>query len=141
MDKLDIAQQIVDYYKSGHTIAETKAYAESMGLASFYHAGSILARRSTPDTYVLPISAVVMGELAWVLIPGEFYDTTMRYVRENSPYDCNFNVTWNYEGYTYYPSLKAWEYGCYETDTSRSAPGTAEAIADHLLEMLNKLHG
>lgn len=141
LDKLDIAQKVVDYHRAGHTDEEAKTYAESLGLASYYHASNILMRQSTPDTYDLNISTVVMGDVAWTVTPGEYFDSTMKYIRDNSPYDCNFNVTWFYGPYSYYPSLEAFGYGCYETDTARAEPGTAEGIADRLLEMLNTLHG
>ena len=139
LDKEAIAQKVVDFYREGHTTAEAKRFAESLGLSSYYHASNILMRRSTPDTYSFTISAVVMGDLGWVLAPGEYYDSTMKYIRDNSPCPYNFTIGWNSGSYSYYPSLKGWEYGSYETDTSRSAPGTAEGIADQLLDMLKSL--
>lgn len=139
LDKEALAQKVVDFYREGHTTAETKPYAESLGLASYYHASNILMRRSTPDSYSFTVSAVVMGDLGWVLAPGEYYDSTMKYIRDNSPCPYNFTVGWNSGNYSYYPSLKGWEYGSYETDTARAAPGTAEGIANCLLQMLNTL--
>ena len=140
LDKEAIAQKVVDFYREGRTTAEAKKYAEALGLASYYHASNILMRRSTPDTYSFTVSAVVMGQLGWVLAPGEYYDSTMKYIRDNSPCPYNFTVGWNSGNYSYYPSLKGWEYGSYETDTARAAPGTAEGIADCLLEMLRSLN-
>ena len=139
LDKIAIAQKVVDFYREGHTTAETKPFAEALGLASYYHASNILMRQSTPDTYSFTISAVVMGQLGWVLAPGEYYDSTMKYIRDNSPCPFTFTVGWNSGSYSYYPSLEGWEYGSYETDTARSAPGTAEGIADCLLDMLKSL--
>ena len=139
LDKEAIAQEVVDFYREGHTTAETKPFAEALGLASYYHASNILMRRGTPDTYSFTVSALVIGELGWVLAPGEYYDSTMKYIRDNSPCPYNFTVGWNSGSYSYYPSLKGWEYGSYETDTARSAPGTAEGIADCLLDMLKSL--
>ena len=47
-------------------------------------------------------------------------------------------------GYTngqmgYMPTLEAWRYTCYESDTTGYAPGTAELIAHTQLEMLKEL--
>ena len=139
LDKSAIAQRVVDYYRAGHTTAEAKRFAEALGLYSYYHASNILSRSGTPDTYDITVSTVVMGELGWVLAPGEFYDSTMKYIRDNSPLPYQFTVGWNSGSYSYYPSLKGWEYGSYETDTSRSAPGTAEGIANRLVDMLRSL--
>jgi hypothetical protein len=39
------------------------------------------------------------------------------------------------------PSSSAYDYGCYESDTSRYEQGTAEAVRDTFLDMLKGLRG
>jgi hypothetical protein len=140
LDRIDIAQKVKDFYLEGHTTGETKVYAESLGLASYYHASNILMRQFSPDSYDLKITAISIGDVGITAIPGEFFDGTMKHIRDNSPYAHNFTISWHYGAYSYYPSLEAFQYGCYETDTARAQPGTAEAIADRLVEMLSILH-
>lgn len=141
LDKLDAAQQVMDYFLAGHTATETKPYAEDLGLASYYHAANLLNRNKKKPQFDIEISVLTIGELAWAIMPGEFFDTTTRYIRENSPYDYNFTVAYTNGYYGYFPSIEAWEYGCYEADIAPGNPGDAEAIADRLLEMLSALHG
>ena len=133
------ASLVVEYYNAGHTAAETKPYAESLGLYSYYHAKN-LTQRSGED-FNVQISVVTIGELAWAIAPGEFFDSTMKYIRDNSPYTYNFSVAYTNGYHGYFPSLEAWEYGCYEVDITPAARGTAEGAAQRLLEMLNELHG
>lgn len=41
----------------------------------------------------------------------------------------------------YMPSALAWEYSCYETDSTHFEPDTAEVVQNHWLDMLNALKG
>lgn len=145
LDKADEAAMVLGYHfevEGGRSSAETKAYAETLGIASYYHASSIANRGSTESTFDIQINTVSIGDsFAWSTTEGEFFDATMKYVRDNSPYTYNFATPYTNGIPGYFPTLAAWEYGCYESDTSPAARGTAEKVADRLLEMLNTLHG
>lgn len=39
----------------------------------------------------------------------------------------------------YLPTMAAYKYSCYETDTTCFAPGTGEQVADTHVDMLNRL--
>ena len=136
LDLVDEAQQVVAYYKEGHTAAECKPLAESLGLFSYYHAYHLTGRGSLDEYFDVEIGTITIGEFAWCIMPGEFFDSTTKYIRDNSPFPYNFTAAYTNDYYGYFPSQEAWEYGCYETDTAKSAPGTAEGIANRLLEML-----
>lgn len=141
LDKVEAARQVVDYFNAGHTASDTKPYAESLGLYSYYHAQNLIHRGSKDPQFDIEISVLTIGDLAWTIMPGEFFDTTTKYIRDNSPYTYNFTVGYTNGYFGYFPSQESWEYGCYEADTAPVTPGTAEAIADRLLEMLGELHG
>jgi len=141
LDKLDAAQKVVDYYLAGHTATEAKPYAEDLGLASYYHENNLLGRAKREPDFEIEISVVAIGDLAWAIMPGEFFDTTTRYIRENSPYTYNFTAAYTNGYHGYFPSQEAWDYGCYEADVAPGNPGETEAIADRLLEMLKEIHG
>ena len=40
----------------------------------------------------------------------------------------------------YIPTKEAYEYGCYESHTSKLSPGTAEALVEQFVTMLSDLH-
>lgn len=138
LDLVDEAQQVVEYYKAGHTSTETKPFAESLGLASYYHAANLVNRGAKPDTFDVELSVVTIGDFAWAMMPGEFFDSTTKYIRDNSPYTYNFSAAYTNGYYGYFPSQECWEYGAYETDISPVTPGEAESIAEHLLQMMGK---
>ena len=138
LDKVNIAQQVVNYYNEGHTTAEAKVYAESLGLASYYHASHMLTRSKAPSSYDLEISVLTIGDFAWSMMPGEFFDSTTKYIRDNSPYTYNFTAAYTNGYIGYFPSLECWEYGSYESDTAKVARGETEKVADRLVEMLGE---
>ena len=139
LDKLDIAEQIVQYYKDGHTTVEANAYAASLkvGLYSYYHARYLQRRANAPDTVEMPLGVVVMGDFAWSTMPGECFDTAVKYIRDHSPYTYNFAAAYTNASPGYVPTKEAWDHGCYEVDATFLAPGTAEVIVERILHMLN----
>lgn len=136
-----IASTVRAYYEEGHTIGETQAYAQSVGLQSLYHANSIGSRGGLGDYYDLEISAISFGEFGWAMGPYEMFDASAKFIRENSPFKFTFVTGYTNGGNGYIPTLECWEYGAYEADTSKFARGTAEELADRFLEILNDLHG
>lgn len=145
MEKIVAAAEILGYHREGggRPAGETQAYAESLnvGIYSYYHAANIAGRFDKPETFDVSLGTIAIGDFAWSTMPGEYFDTTVKYIRDNSPYTYNFVSPYTNGSPGYFPSLEAWEYGCYEADTSPAARGTAESVADRLLEMLNTLHG
>lgn len=136
MDKVDEAQQVMDYFKEGHTATECKPLAESLGLYSYYHANNLLNRGNRPDFLELEIGVISFGDFAWCTMPGEFFDTTTKYIRDNSAFKYTFTAAYTNGYYGYFPSLEAWDYGCYECDVAPTEPGAAEGMAARLLELL-----
>ena len=66
----------------------------------------------------------------------EMFSDQSNYVKENSPFDVTVIITGN-SGYI--PSRAAYDYRSYEADTGMYAPGTAEALAENYVDMLNKV--
>ena len=142
IDKMGDASLVVEYYEDGHTPQETAIYAlENFGIQSIYHARAIRNRGGLDPVMRVEINAITFGGVAWVTAPFECFDTNAKFVRDNSPYEMTFFNGYCNGGRGYLPSLQAWEYGCYEADTSQFARGTAEKLADTFVEMLNELHG
>lgn len=131
------AQQIWDLWSTtGNMQACIEAGAE-YGIASPYHAGSILNQSSAGETKTIETDAVSLGDLGFILAPYEMFDTNGMYIKENSPYKMTFVLCGCHEGYI--PSAAAYDYGCYEADTTQVAKGTGEELAEHYLQMLQEL--
>ena len=141
LDKANIAADVRGYYEAGHTIGETQTYAQSLGLQSLYHANAIGSRGGLGDSFDIEIEAMSFGEFGWAMGPYEMFDTSAKFVRDNSPFSYTFVTGYTNGGNGYFPTVECFGYGAYESDTAKIACGTAEAVADRFVEMLEELHG
>ena len=57
-------------------------------------------------------------------------------IKKRSPYEITFLLTGNS---TYVPTDKAYNYRCYEADTSFYTRGTAEILVDRYIRLLNEV--
>ena len=119
-------------------VAEVKRLGLEAGitLTSGQNARSIYQRSTMPETYDFEITTVCFGDLAFVAAPCEMFDTMGVYIRENSPYAMTFIASLSNSSVGYLPTLETFEYGSYETDTCRFAPGIAEEMAEQFVSML-----
>ena len=135
------AATVIAYYDEGHTSGETKTFAQQYGIESIFHARAISGRGSLGDSLVIEINAVSIGDFGWTFAPYEMFDASAKFVRENSPYEFTFTCGYSNGHNGYFPTLECWEYGAYEVDITKVARGTAEAVAERFVEMLDELHG
>ena len=141
------AQDVVNYFNSGHTAGQTATYAHQykdgngLRINSYYHANRILENSklgATQDMYLLAWS---FGEVGGVVLPYELFDTSGMQVKEGSPFTRTFIVGYSWPSYVgYIPTAEGYANGGYEADNSTFAPGTAEEMVAHYLNMLNDMH-
>lgn len=92
---------------------------------------------------VTTLTAMRMGEVAIVGIPGEMYARLGLDLRRRSPFRHTIVVGLANEEIGYIPDLKAYADGGYQTWVGwhcRVAPGTGEAMVEKALRMLEELH-
>ena len=140
LDKVAAALDVRKYYSDGHSIGETAKYAKQYGIWSIYHANSIVNRSSLPNETAVDIYAVSFGDFGWAMGPYEMFDESAKYIRENSPCAFTFATGYAHSGIGYVPTLTCWEYGSYESDTARLGPGSAEALAERFVQLLEQLN-
>ena len=136
------ARQILDLWKETYDRALCAATGAPMGIHSPYHAMALLANmnRTTEKDGLMVLNAVTLGkDLAFVTFPGEMYDTISMRMEDNSPFATTLMLGYCYHHIGYLPSLAAYQYGSYEVDVTRFAPGTGETVADTYVEMLKEL--
>lgn len=121
-----------------------KQMSEPYGIRSVYHAGAIYwnsLRNDQEDGWMI-LNAVSLGkDFAFVTFPGEMFDSVSVRMEENSPFQHTMMLGYCYHHIGYLPSAVAFKYTSYETDITRFAPGTGEAVADAQVEMLRELKG
>ena len=144
---LNEAKKVQDYFKSGHTAAETATYAHQftdgngLRINSYYHANRIVSNASQGATKDMTLYSWSFGDVAGVVIPYELFDTSAMQIKEQSPFVRTFIVGYSYPSYGgYIPTKEGYANGGYEADNSNFAPGTAEAMVDAYLQMLNKMY-
>lgn len=114
-------------------------FARQQGISSVYHAGAIMKRRSRPQTQVIELNAVRIGDLGLVTVPYEMFAANGTFVKAHSPFPMTLVCSLANEHWFYVPTREAFEYGCYESCISYFAKGTGETTAEKLVGMLKPL--
>lgn len=132
---LDKAKEVWDTWRNVGK-DESRALAKEYGFTSPYQASSIINRAEMPATVNIELDAFRIGDMGFFVCGNEVFSTIGRYVRANAPFDTTFIITGNSR---YLPSSESFDYRAYEADTSIYAQGTAEKVAEKLVEMLKEI--
>ena len=109
-------------------------------IESPYQAQAIVSHATLARTHTVEIHATRIGDFAFVNAPFEMFDTNGTYVKANSPSKYTMVISYSNQGQGYLPSQTAFEYGCYEADCTKFAPGSGELLAKKFVELLNELY-
>ena len=123
----------------GNIHKETVALAREKGFSSYFEATAIRARSTAPDNRDMNLRTMTIGNLGFIFAPYEMFGTQGMYVKEHSPCDMTFIVTCSEGAKGYMPSKLGIQIGCYESCVTQFAPGTAEALAEDFVSMLNQM--
>ena len=105
-------------------------------------ATSYTAEQPNGVTTDFEVRAAVFGDLGFVTVPYEMFDTEGMTIKKESPCDVTFVMTVANGHVGYMPSDYAFDYiDCYEVRSSRYVRGTTEGFVEVLLENLNTLAG
>ena len=100
-------------------------------------AGRILLLANGPDSFVLPLSMIAIGDsVVFAGIPGEPFTDIGRTVRSRSPYKMTFCTCLTNGSCGYFPVSSAYDEGGYEARSSIFASSVAADIAAGLGDML-----
>ena len=114
-----------------------QALLEKYGFNSKYEVSAIIKRANGAATDNFYISAFSVGDIGFVSVPYEMFDTNGMQIKEGSPREMTFVLT-NANGWAaYIPSADAVPHGGYEVYTTKYVFGTAESMVEELLTMLN----
>ncbi|MBQ3865855.1 MAG: neutral/alkaline non-lysosomal ceramidase N-terminal domain-containing protein, partial [Clostridia bacterium] len=133
-----VCEQIAALYATDDR-AGGNAMAVANGLSSAFEAQSIISRSRMEATREIPVACYAFGDVAITAAPFEMFCQTETRLRERSPF--GFTLTCGYsngsEGYM--PAAECFPNKGYEVVTCKYVQGTAEAISDRQLELLNDL--
>ncbi len=91
-------------------------------------------------TSSLLIGAISIGDISFVCVPYEMFDTNGMEIKEASPDKMTFILSFTGGAYGYVPSALAVPNGSYEVYSTSLEFGTAEKVVAALLDMLNGFH-
>lgn len=139
LDKLEQAEEVWALYESTGNRDAGNALAYEYGLSSVYHASAIIGRASWPESWHFPFHATRIGNFSFINAPYEMFAASGKFIRDNSPFQTTFIISCSNDSEGYFPTIEAFEYGCYESFTCAYARGIAEDSADAFVAMLKEL--
>lgn len=128
-----------EYNKNGE--AAVSGMLKEYGYDSIWEAIAIIDRAKMGPTVNVPLNALTIGEVSMIFTPFEMFGDTAMFITENTPYDMTMIITCSNDSLGYFPTEKAYDYQVYEGFVSKVVPGTAEQIADTLVNMLKDMKG
>ncbi len=133
-DKLEAAREIDRLLDDGQR-EKAIELLEPNGIRSLSHASGILMRGTMKQTGELELNALRIGQVGFAVNTCETFSDQGLYIKNYSPFEFTFMVTGNR---SYLPCNQAYDYPCYEVigGSGYYARGTAEAMADKLVQML-----
>lgn len=140
-DKIVGARIIADLWTSTNNFTLCTSEAAQYGIRSPYHANAIVTRVSLGETYTIKeINAFSIGDVAFITAPYEMFHQSGSYIKTNSPFEMTFIVTCANGHESYMPTLDTYEYYSYECCLCKFKPGTAEALAEEYVKLLDSLY-
>ncbi len=88
----------------------------------------------------MPISAISIGDVAFIAAPYEMFDTNGMEIKAASEFDMTFICAYANGRYGYIPSSFAFPHGDYEVQQCKYIAGTGEQIANEHIALLKQLY-
>ena len=114
---------------------------DAAGLAVVRAHRMIRIHESGVDRIPVEISAIAVGDVALVGLPGEIFVQLGMAIKERSPFEHTYLVELCNDSIGYVPTEVAYGEGGYEATNTRLQPGTGEQFVETALEVLAELHG
>lgn len=138
IELFDAATEIAELYSREGEEA-TKPLLEKYGISSVWEAYAIRRRMAAENTRCMPLSAMKIGDLSFVFAPYEMFGPNGMWIKAHTPGEMTFVVTCCNESHSYLPAKEAFNWDVYEKLVTLFAPGTAEEVAELLIQMATNL--
>jgi len=138
-EELPEAHRINDLHNAGR---DNELPYEGMMLTTVVARAARMVRlEHGPESFAMPVSAVSIGNVAFVGIPGEPFTGVGRALKETEGWDLVIPTCLTNGGEGYFPMQEAYDEGGYEAGSSPFRAGVAELLIQEgtaLLEQLKK---
>jgi len=115
-----------------------KEHAKEAGFNSAYAARDVILRFNCEKSRKLQLGILKIGEIAFASVPYEMFCENGMYVKEHSRFPMTVIMSCTNGYHKYIPSERAFNHGCYEVDSRLYPLGTAEQLAQRLVDLLNE---
>lgn len=133
------AQEVQKVWEETRDRPRCNAMAVERGMRSVYHAGAVIRKSKMGEMSSLPIKAVCVGDIAFACAPYEMFGANGVEIKTQSPFAKTFVLGYTNGSHGYLPTRKAFEYRCYEANTTRFAPGIGEGLSGAFVNLLKGL--
>ena len=99
------------------------------------------SEKEPPTAQSTLVQALRVGDLAIVGAPGEFFVELGLEIKRRSPFEQTMVLELANDSVGYIPTLRAFEEGAYEANSSRYEPGFGELIVETAVGLLKQLKG
>ena len=135
-----ICVQLVDHFMLHGDYGNYTSLLQGSGIKNVYQANAVGLRSQMPPYQEIPLYAISLGDLAFVAVPFEMFDTNGMQIKDGSPFGTTFVLTCAINSLSYLPSDLAFQHGGYAVDVTLFVRGTAEALVESYLGMLDTLY-
>lgn len=142
---IDTAKKIQSEWNLSHNQSKAMALAGNSKIGSVYHANRIVGNYNKGQTEDMYQFACSFGDVGFIVMCYEMFDTNGMYVKEESPFQTTFLIGYSAAGdgssaKGYIPSALGWQNRGYETDNSLYVGGTGEILAQRYVDMLTEMY-
>lgn len=134
------ARDVQAYYKSTGDSKGAREMGKPYGINTQKHANRIISNASLPDTQDIYLKAFCIGDLGFICLRYEMFDTNGMQIKEQSPFKQTFIIGYNEDGQGYIPSSLVEDHGGYEVDNNIFILGTGDILAEEYIKLLESIH-
>ena len=135
-DKIELAKEIWALWGKDLQLAHDTAKAH--GFNNAFATRDIIARHHSEASRKVELNAIGVGGIGFAAVPYEMFCQNGLYVKEQSQFPMTVVMSCCNGYHKYFPSQFAFTHGGYEVDSRLYPKGTAEHMAETLVDMLNK---
>ena len=137
-DMVPQAKQVQAGWYNYDTYQERVTFSKSLGFNGLLHANQVVNRSNMPPLFELELDTIAMGDISFATLPFEMFASNCKFIKDNTPFPMTFVLGYSNGSNSYLPDDAAFEHDIYEVNTRKFVRGTAEALADAHLKILQK---
>ena len=134
-----IAEEFVRRSKETGSSEFVREEGKTYGINTVQHATRIITNSKLGPTEEVPLKALCIGNVGFVCVYYEMFDTNGMQIKEQSPFSRTFIVGYTESGKGYIPSALVEDHGGYEVDNNVFMNGTGETLVTEYLDLLEQL--